>query len=93
MSDLLIEVLSFTSAPDHLEKRGMLGWISIRVGDELVIDGLGLRRTRDGDLRLSFPTRRDSHGGEHSIVRPTNTEAHKAIERHVLASLGPEARP
>ena len=87
---LSVTLLSFTSTPDHLQKRGMLGWISIRVGDEIVIDSIGLRRTRTGDLRLSFPTRKDSHGNQHAIVRPASREAHEAIERAVFAALGGE---
>ena len=90
MNDLHVKVLSFTSAPRHLESRGLLGWISIRIGDEVIIDGIGLRRTRAGDLRLSFPTRKDSHGNQHAVVRPANAEVHQAIERRVLVALGPE---
>ena len=61
----------------------------------LALDGVALRRTRDGRRTLSFPARRDRQGRDHPYVRPLSTEARSAIERQVLDALGlePEVRP
>lgn len=77
----------FTPAQRRLVGTGLLGWASFRVGDHLVIDGVAVRRTRAGRLKLSFPARRDSRGREHPYLRPTCERARREIERAVLAEL------
>lgn len=70
----------FTSAPDDA---GLLGYVSCRVGD-LRLDGLALRRTRAGRLRVTFPCRRDRRGRSHPLVRPVGP----GVEAEILAALG-----
>lgn len=83
-----------TPAPPDLQARGLLGWVSFRHG-ALRLDGVGVRRTREGRLALSFPVRHDRAGRQHDVVRPMDAAARRAIEAAVLAAVadrlpGPE---
>lgn len=66
------------------ERAGLLGYLSIFYGS-LVLDGVTVRRTESGRLALSFPERRDRQGRRHSVVRPIDDEARRAIEAVVFA--------
>lgn len=61
---------------------GLLGFVSCSVAG-LCLDGLTLRRTRQGRLAVSFPCRRDRSGRKHPIVRPRDG----SLERAILAAL------
>ena len=87
-SALSLSVLTFTSASPADVQQGLLGWLSVRVDDSLVLDGIALRRTRNGQLTLSFPERRDSNGRRHPLIRPLDDGARRAIERQILEALG-----
>jgi DNA-binding cell septation regulator SpoVG len=84
---LPISSIRATPAPPAVARSGLLAWVSCIVGGELLIDGLALRRTVDGRLTLSFPSRRDRAGREHAYVRPLGDGVRQAIERQVLDAL------
>ena len=69
------------------EQRGLIGWVSLKIG-QLLLDGIAVRRTRDGRLVLSFPERRDLDGRRHPIIRPSDDEARRALEREILFAIG-----
>lgn len=75
----MVSDVLFTSAPDG---RGLLGYVSCRV-DDLLLDGLALRRTRGGRLTVAFPCRRDRRGRMHPLVRPVGP----GVEAAILAAL------
>ena len=77
-----------TRAPDPDQERGLLGWVYFVLDGALALDGVALRRTRDGRRTLSFPSRRDREGRQHPYVRPLSAEARSAIEEQVLDALG-----
>jgi len=87
-----ISILSFASASLREQERGLLGWFCLLVDDLLVLDGIGLRRTRDGRQTLAFPERRDSAGRRHPVVRPLDDARRREIEERVFATL-PEDAP
>lgn len=66
---------------------GLLGWVSCSYG-HLRLDGIALRRTRDGHLTLSYPERRDAAGRRHPVLRPLDDQARREIEEQVFAALG-----
>ncbi len=78
--------LTHSAPPDAL--KGLLGWLRFDVNGALRLDGVALRRTREGTIALTFPARRDRQGRDHPLVRPLDSEARAAIERQVLAALG-----
>jgi hypothetical protein len=68
-----------------------LGFVTARYGD-LLLDGIAVRRTRDGRVVLSWPSRRDSRGRDHSVVRPCGDDARQALEAAILGALGLSAQ-
>ncbi|MFG0319484.1 MAG: hypothetical protein ACF8XB_19595 [Planctomycetota bacterium JB042] len=78
--------VALTTAPPDLQARGLLGWASFRHG-VLRLDGVAVRRTRDGRLVLSFPVRHDRAGRQHDVVRPADATARRTIEADVLAAV------
>ena len=87
VSRATVSILAFASAPPHHRARGLLGWLSLEIGP-LLLDGVGLRQTRDGRrLYLAFPTPTDRHGKRREVVRPRDAEARRAIEVAVLQAL------
>ena len=90
---MTLRILSFTSASPADCKRGLIGWLSLEIERSLVLDGITVRRTRGGDLTLSFPERRDSNGRRHPLIRPLDDHARRDIERQVFKALGNETAP
>lgn len=66
---------------------GLLAFASFRLG-RLQVDGITVRRTRAGNLILSFPARRDRSGREHPYIRPLDDAARQQIETQVFKALG-----
>jgi len=88
MSHPTITSVAFTSAAPSEVRTGLLGWVSCVVDDALLIDGITLRRTRDGRTTLSYPARRDAAGRQHFYVRPIDDEARSNLEDQIFAKLG-----
>ena len=82
-----LQDVRFTAAPPSLRSSGLLGWVSCRYGD-LALDGLGVRRTLDGRVVLSFPARRDSSGRQHPYIRPIDDATRQSIEAEIITALG-----
>ena len=78
--------LTVTEASRADQALGLLAFLRFRVAG-LVLDGVALRRTRSGQLTLSWPERRDSAGRQHSIVRPAGDTERVALEQAVFAAL------
>jgi len=77
----------FTSADETNVAAGLLGWVSLSLNGTVRLDGIAVRRTRENELTLSFPYRRDSAGRQHHIVRPLDDATHREIERQIIAAL------
>ena len=86
-------VVTEASRADHA--LGLLAWLRFTIDDQLVLDGVALRRGRDGRLLLAWPERRDRAGRRHSVVRPTGDAERVALEKAVFDALDlpAEARP
>jgi hypothetical protein len=87
-SNIEISEVRFTAAPPRDTTGGFLGFVDFVLCGELKISGIALRRTRQGDLRLSFPAKRDSSGQERYFIRPIRDGARLSLERQVIAALG-----
>jgi hypothetical protein len=81
------EVRFSEAGPGDLES-GILGWLDFVLNRCIRVSGVCLRRTRSGQLTLSYPTRIDGNGREHFVIRPITDEARRAIEAQVFAALG-----
>ena len=86
MRDPLVTDITMVPAPPSDRRRGLLAFLSFTVG-KLRLDGVAVRRTRSGEIVLSFPKRRDRNGLERSLVRPTDAEARRRITFEVLKAL------
>jgi DNA-binding cell septation regulator SpoVG len=71
---------------------GMLGWLRVQVDQWLEIDGVVLRRSSHGELRLHFPSRVDRAGFRRHYARPMNEPSRVAIQEQVIAQLRRERR-
>ncbi len=90
MPEMKITDVRFSAASPVDVEGGLLGWASCAVNRTLRLDGLALRRTLRGDLRISFPCRRDAADREHFYIRPIDNRARRDIERQVFQALGME---
>ena len=81
-----IKNVAFSAASELERATGLLGWTSFTSGG-MVIDGVAVRRTRNGDLTLSWPRRRDRHGREHPVVRPQDDRTRQLLEAAVFEAL------
>ena len=57
-----------TPAPPADQRTGLLGYVRVEFDDH-VLDGLTLRKTLEGQVRISFPARTDRHGNRHAYVK------------------------
>jgi DNA-binding cell septation regulator SpoVG len=80
------EVRFVPSFPEE-QAAGLLGWTSFNLSGALRIDGVSVRRTREGRIYLSFPRRRDGSGREHDVLTPLDRRAREEIEAQVLSAL------
>ena len=78
----------FTSAHANDRGRGLLGFLACTVDEQLRLDGITLRRTREGKLTLSYPERRDKNGAAHPYIKPLHDDARADLERQVFEALG-----
>ena len=86
-SPIKITNVQFTSADPRDVETGLLGWIRCTLNGSIQLDGISLRRTRDGRHTLSFPARFDQAGRLHHYLRPLDDETRHAIERQVFKAL------
>lgn len=86
MSDPAVTNVHLTPADDLAQTRGLVAFLKVTING-LVVDGIVLRRCREGKYSLSFPQRRDRHGQEHPIVTPENHRVRTSLTRHILAAI------
>jgi hypothetical protein len=91
-AQLRLSQLRFTPAASRFRASGLLGWLSFVLHGVLRVDGVAVRRTRDGRLSLSFPERVAHDGKRHPIVRPLDDRSRAAVENAVIAALEIELR-
>ena len=82
-----VRVRSWVRANDDEVRSGMLGYLSVHFGG-LVLDGIVLRKTTDGQFTLSSPARTDRTGRRHPYFRPADDNARREIECEILGQLG-----
>ena len=84
---LRLRDIRFTRASERDLRGGLVAYVSAALGP-LRIDGITVRRTLDGRLVLSYPSRRDSRGREHPIIRPIGEAARREFECQIFEALG-----
>src|SRR5262249_17219481 len=76
-------IRSWVKAGDADQRDGLIGFLSLFVGD-LIVDNVTLRRTLAGRYSLSWPARTDRLGRKNALVRPVDRRTRERIEREVL---------
>ena len=66
---------------------GLIGFVMFQINSVFRVDGVTLRRTRDGRLCLSYPVAKFTSQAEYNVIRPVNDEARREIERQVFQAL------
>jgi DNA-binding cell septation regulator SpoVG len=87
---LYVSDIRFSPAGTRDAATGLLGWVSFTVNDSLRLDGIAVRRTRAGELRLSFPAPTNRDGRRREVVRPVDASARERIEAAVLEAITSE---
>lgn len=87
---LRISAVTLIDAKPADVRRGLLGFVSCTLGGRVRLDGLTLRRSREGRLYVSFPRPRDARGRERSTVRPVDVASQREIEAQIFLALGIE---
>lgn len=83
----LVSGVRFNSASLHDMRRGLVGYATFILNGDVRIDGVAVRRSRQGRLYLAFPARRDALGIDHPLVQPLGCQVRHQIERQVLEAL------
>jgi hypothetical protein len=84
---LTLSDIAFIPACRKGVRSGLLGWVSFLVNGTIHLDGIAVRRTRCGRLRLSFPARQSLNGQEFPYVRPLDDRTRTEIEAQVFRAL------
>jgi hypothetical protein len=87
MTGPVVSRVRYTPACPADAARGLLGFVVLVLDGVIELRGLALRRTSNGEIRLSFPERIDRRARRHPLVKPTTLAARAAIERAVLDAL------
>ena len=88
-ADVQLAGLRFSPASRDDAAGGLLGFCSfVLPAYGLRLDGIGVRRTLQGRLTLSYPRRDDASGERHWLVRPIDSASREIMERAVLSQLG-----
>jgi hypothetical protein len=83
----LVSSVRFTRANDDDVQTGLLGFVTCTFNDVLQVDGVTLRRCRDGRIALSWPARSDGAGRRHPILRPLDDHARQQLERQIIKAI------
>ena len=84
---LLVGDVTFVRARPNDVGRGLLGFVSLRLGESVEISNIALRRRPTGELYLAFPVREDKHGVRHAVARLLKEEEREAVTVQVIAIL------
>ena len=77
-----------TPGNDNDIRSGLLAFLCATINGRIRIDGMTLRRTANGRLMVSFPSRRDSAGRHHPIIEPLDQATRLDLEQQIFAFLG-----
>ena len=83
----LVTSVRFVPASVLDQRQGVLGWASAELAGVVRIDGLVVRRTLSGDVRVFPPERVDRVGRVHRIVDVIDSRLERAWEAEILVAL------
>jgi len=84
---LLVTKVDFTRASPSDVEKGLLGFVTLQLGETVELGGIALRRTEAGEFELSFPVRTDRRGRRHRVHRILDEEERLAVQVQVVGIL------
>ncbi len=66
---------------------GLLGWASCIINGGLYINNIAIRRSRSGELVLSYPVQKSRRERKYFFFHPISREAQAAIDEAILGKL------
>src|SRR5262245_57942465 len=81
---LIVSDVRFTIPSQDLIATGLLAWATCIINGQLELTGLMIRRTWNGRLTVSYPSRTDRTGQRHFYLRPIDDAARIEIEEQLL---------
>lgn len=66
---------------------GLVGWASCVVNEALYLNNIAIRRSRTGELTLTYPSTRSRSDQRHFYFNPITREAKEAIDEAILGRL------
>ena len=78
-----VERIRFHPSDRAHRDQGLLGWVKAEI-DSVVVDGITLRRARDGRFVLGFPDRTASNGTRYATVRPRGQAERDVITERIV---------
>ena len=84
---LSVTAVRFTpAAPDDVAS-GLIGYVRVTLNGRLLVDGVTVRRSKAGNVGISYPTRRDREGQRHALLRPLGCGTRAELDAQILAAL------
>lgn len=74
-------------APDRDRDAGLIAYVAVTLNESVRLDGITLRRARNGSSYLAFAHRLDSRGRERWYARPLTESAKREFEDAVRQEL------
>lgn len=71
---------------------GLIAWVSCVVAHAIKLDNIAIRRSRDGSLFLTYPSKRVSGGQTYNYFNPISAEAAGVVQDAVLTRLAALAK-
>ena len=88
--DFRLSQITVIEAPPADRAHGLIGYVSCIMNDAIHIDGVALRKTREGEYSVSFPKKPGRSGDQHFYFKPINEAMRQEFLRQVLAAQGLE---
>lgn len=67
---------------------GLLGWASCVVNGAIYLNNIAVRRSRSGELILTYPCKRSQSEAKYFYFNPITREAHRVLDEAILGKLG-----
>lgn len=66
---------------------GLLGWASCVVNGAIYLNNIAIRRSRNGELILTYPCKRSQSDQKYFYFNPITREAHHVLDEAILGKL------
>lgn len=72
---------------------GLIGWASCVINGALYLNNIAIRRTREGNIILTFPGKRSKRDQKYFFFNPISREAKEKLDQAILGKLSGMGTP